>query len=212
MKPGQDETAKRGRRWKRALLLAPVLAGLFAVAVVEAGHPANGKAGGTKGGLFAALADPLSLFAERSPGGRGAGPLLSTKPGLAPEERVLSEVRERDPGPGIAPGIDPVFGVAPDGLAPGGDPPAGDPGGGPGGGDPFGGGGPGPFAAFNPGQPEFLPFAPGSPPRLRHSGGSGARDLGDADPGILRRRRGGAPAATAAAALRRAGFLICPAS
>lgn len=73
---------------------------------------------------------------------------------------MLSEVRERDPGPGIAPGIDPVFGVAPDRLAPGGDPPAGDPGGG----DPFGGGGPGPFAAFNPGQPEFLPFAPGSPP------------------------------------------------
>lgn len=172
VKPGQDEAATRGKRWKRAALLAPVLVGLLVVAVVEGGHPAAGKAGqsGTKagtGGLLAALADPLSLFAERSPGGRGAGPLLSTKPGLAPEERVLSEVRERDPGPGI----DPVFGVAPDGLAPGSDPAAGDPGGGdPGGGDPFGGGpgggGPsfGPFAAFNPTQPELLPFAPGSPP------------------------------------------------
>ena len=157
VKPRQDEAAPRGRKWKRAALLVPVLVGLSLAAVVEAGHPAAGKAGGAmKGGLLAALADPLSLFAARSPGGRGAGALLSTKPGLLPEERVLSEVRDRDPGPGIAPGIDPVFGTAPDGLAPGGDPPAGDPGGG--GGDPFGGASP--FApTFNPGQPEFLPFS-----------------------------------------------------
>lgn len=162
-KPRQDEAAKRSKRWKRAALLTPVLVGLSFVAVFEGGYPAAGKAG-TKGGLFAALADPLSLFAERSPGGRGAGPLLSTKP---PHERVLSEVRDRDPDPGIAPGIDPVFGLAPDGLAPGGGAPGGDPGGAPPvdgglpGGDPFGGApSSGPFG-FNPGQPEFLPFSPG---------------------------------------------------
>jgi hypothetical protein len=165
MKPRQEEAAKRSKRWKRAALLTPVLVGLSFVAVVEGGHPAAGKAG-TKGGLFAALADPLSLFSDRSPGGRGAGPLLSTKP---PHERVLSEVRDRDPDLGIAPGIEPVFGLAPDGLAPGGgappggDPPTGDPGGGlPGdGGFPGSDGAPSSAPFFNPGQPGFLPFSSG---------------------------------------------------
>jgi hypothetical protein len=158
-KPRQDEAAKRSKRWKRAALLTPVLVGLSFVAVVEGGYPAAGKAGTTKGGLFAALADPLSLFADRSPGGRGAGPLLSTKP---PHERVLSEVRDRDPDPGIAPGIDPVFGLAPDGLVPGGGDPPGDgpPADGVFPGDSFGGG-TGSAPPFNPGQSGFLPFSQG---------------------------------------------------
>ena len=205
-KPRQVMTsaAKRGKRWKRAALLTPVLVGLSFVAVVEGGYPAAGQGGTAKGGLFAALADPLSLFAARSPGGRGAGPLLSTKP--PPHERVLSEVRDRDPDPGIAPGIDPVFGLVPDGIVPGGGDPGGDPGGAPpvDGGFPGGGGGApssGPFG-FNPGQPDFLPFSPGpsSPsgpgPGIRR--GSRTGDLGDAHTGLLRRRRGHAPASAPA--------------
>ena len=63
--------------------------------------------------------DPLSLFADRSPGERGAGPLLSTKP----EERVLSTVRDRDPGM-LPAADDPVFASA---LPGAGDPPVGGP-------------------------------------------------------------------------------------
>jgi hypothetical protein len=161
--------AKRGARWKRTLLLVPLFVGLFFVAVAERGHPASSKASKPgKSGLLAMLADPLSLFAERSPGERGAGPLLSTKPG-GPQERVLSEVRERDPGAGdpaaaAPPGPnDPVFGVAPDTFAPGGGAPGGGDPGDPGGGDPgFFPGGPGAVG------PQFLqrptPFvAPGNP-------------------------------------------------
>ena len=54
-----------------------------------------------------AVLDPGSIFAGRSPGERGSGPLFQTKPDrvalapgllpLGPEERVLAEVRERPP-------------------------------------------------------------------------------------------------------------------
>lgn len=53
--------------------------------------------------LTALVRDPLSLLAMRSPGERGAGALLSSKPFRAsrpddaPVERVLSVVRERPP-------------------------------------------------------------------------------------------------------------------
>jgi hypothetical protein len=57
--------------------------------------------------LADAIMDPSSIFALRSPGERGSGPLLQTKgervalaPGLlppGPEERVLANVRERPP-------------------------------------------------------------------------------------------------------------------
>lgn len=48
------------------------------------------------------LRDPLTLLADRSPGGRAAGALFSTKPPRAkppagPTERVLTVVRERKP-------------------------------------------------------------------------------------------------------------------
>ena len=79
---------------------------------------AIGKAGeGGRGGLMSALKDPLSLFAERSPGERGSGALLSTKPDK-PEERVLSSEREREPPLGAASvPPDPAFSFAPDALA-----------------------------------------------------------------------------------------------
>ena len=151
--------ATRIMRWKRTLLLVPVLAGLVFVAVTEQGHPAASKPG--KGGILAALMSPLSLFAERSPGGRDSGALRSTKPertaALGPEERVLPSEREREPPVDAPPAADnPVFGVSPEGPATSGAPPGGDtlPE------DSFGGASP--FApTFNPGQPEFLPFSQG---------------------------------------------------
>lgn len=159
--------AERRRRWTRTLLLVPVLIALFFISIAELGHPAAGKAGRT--GIIAALADPLALFAARSPGERGAGALLSTKPG-GPAERVLSEVRDRDPAAGDPP-ADPVAPITPDDVAalgnglpsdgalPGG---AGGPGGGgaPGGVSPF-------FAPFTPpsfGGAPSDPDTPGSPP------------------------------------------------
>jgi hypothetical protein len=112
------------------LLLVPLLAGLFFVA--GRGDPAISKA--TKA-VMVALADPLSLFAGRSPGGRGPGALLSTKPDkktaaaeIGPEERVLSQVRDRDPDFGGLPALaglnDPAFAPDPgvDGLPGGGGP------------------------------------------------------------------------------------------
>jgi hypothetical protein len=142
----------RRRRWKTALLLAVMLVCLFALSLFDLGQPAAGKAGGAhKTGLLAMLADPLALIAERSPGERGSGPLLSTKPGIAPSERVLSEVRDRDPGLGDAP-ADAFAPVTPEDLA---EIPSGLPGDG---GLPGGGGAPGGPGGFS---PFFAPFTPG---------------------------------------------------
>jgi hypothetical protein len=110
--------AARRRRWRRTLLLVPLLVGV--VAVAEPGPAVIGtaiaKVGGA-GGLVAALKDPLSLFADRSPGERGAGALFNTKPDK-PEERVLSSEREREPPLGAASvPPDPAFSFAPDALA-----------------------------------------------------------------------------------------------
>ena len=65
-----------------------------------------------------AVRDPGSIFADRSPGERGDGPLFQTKPdrvalapGLlpaGPEERVLGEVRERPPETELA-AVGPAF-------------------------------------------------------------------------------------------------------
>lgn len=156
------------RRWKRTLLLVPLLVGLFYAVGVERGHPANGKPG-RGGGLLAMLADPSTLFAERSPGERGAGPLLSTKPDFGPHERVLASERERDPAIGDPPAADdPVFGISPNTL-----PAGGDPGDGALPGDPDGGGG-SPFfspAGGNFGGPQFLPRgAPLVPPVVTNPG------------------------------------------
>ena len=171
--PDHDGVSTRRRtRLTRTLLLVPALVLLFFMSVVEHGHPAVGKAGKT--GLLAALADPLSLFAARSPGARGGGALLSTKGG--PSERVLSTIRDRDPPPD-PPGADnPGLPVTPEDVAALAPPAEGAaPGDGGGSGDP-GPGGPsfGSFAPFSApgggggffpggGAPTFVP-PPGSPP------------------------------------------------
>jgi hypothetical protein len=99
-------------RWKRVLALAPVLVGLFFVAVMDPGSLAVSKVLRTR--IADALKDPLSLFGERSPGGRRLGALLSTKP---PHERVLSTIREREPAPEIPPELgNPIFAAAPEAL------------------------------------------------------------------------------------------------
>ena len=158
-------------------LLVSGFVGLFFVAAVQQGDPATGKVSTTT--LLAVLKDPLTLFAERSPGGRAEGALLSVKPG-GPQERVLSTIRERDPT-GTLPGVgDPVVAGVPEGPGPGGAGPEesvlpGESGGLPGsggGGAPGGFGGPGfargpgglipeDFAAAPPG--EGVPGDPGDP-------------------------------------------------
>jgi len=192
------------RRWKRTLLLAPLLAGLFFVAVAGSGDPATGKA--TKAAaILAALKDPLSLFAERSPGGRGAGALLSTKPGKqaalmdpGPEERVLSQVRDRDPDFGGLPALpgldDPAFAPDPgvDGLPGGGGFPGGGGGGGGPGGGGFPGGGGGPFAG--PFSPQFIPGGGGPP----GGGPPGSDPPGSGPPGTDPPGGGGIPPVTSA--------------
>ncbi len=147
----------------------PLLVCVFFVAVTEHGHPASGKT--RKGGIIALLEDPLSLFEDRSPGGRGTGALLPTKLALADgsKERVLSGIRDRDPGaddPGYVATPEALAADLPsDGILPGG---GGDPGGGgsPGGGG-FGGfgggggggpgGGGGGFGGGGGGGPPFIP-------------------------------------------------------
>jgi len=92
-------------------LLASALAGLVFVGVVEYCDPAFSKVAMAE--IGAALEDPLTLFAERSPGGRGARVLISIK---GPHERVLSTVRERPHV--IPPGLDSfVFAAAPEAVA-----------------------------------------------------------------------------------------------
>lgn len=89
----RNASAGRWVKWKRAFLLAPLLASLLFVSLVERADVAFGKTG--RAMVVAALKDPLSLFADRSPGERGTGPLQMTKSG--PHERVLSTVRDREP-------------------------------------------------------------------------------------------------------------------
>lgn len=157
----------------RTLLLVPLLVGLLFMAVAELGHPAAGKV--RRSGIIAALEDPLSLFADRSPGGRGSGPLLSTKPGLGPEERVLSQVREREAPLGDPPAAgDPLSPVTPEDIAalPNGLPGSGDP--------PGAGGDPGFGPAFF--SPSF-PNALSDPPTIPGGGGPpGSSPPGLSDP------------------------------
>lgn len=122
--------------WPAALL---VVGGTYAFS----SSPMGGKA------IAAALADPLSVFAARSPGGRAPGALTQTKPSrtkgaqrpvelaeVFPSERVLSNIRTRQPdefapadlpdalfvgplaGPagGAVPGIDAITPIVPTGT------------------------------------------------------------------------------------------------
>jgi hypothetical protein len=92
--------------------------GSFILIVFTAGYFMLGTAGGS---ALAAemLANPLSVFAERSPGFRTSGALAQTKLAYAkaksprregaarvPNERVLSNLRSRPPVPPIASGSD----------------------------------------------------------------------------------------------------------
>ena len=186
--PPPDAPAKRSTR-KQVLLLVSGFVGLFFVAAVQQGDPATGKVSTTT--LLAVLKDPLTLFAERSPGGRAEGALLPTKP---PRERVLSTVRERDPS-GTLPGVDdPVVAGVPEAAGPGGPAPeervlSGEREGLPGG----GGGAPGSFGGpgFAPGPggliPEDFATAPpggGTPGNPGIPGDPGDPGVGPGDPGI----------------------------
>lgn len=102
-------------RWGwAAVAVVPVLVWMSAAAM------GGGADGGGSRTLAAVVGDPLSFLAKRSPGGRGAGALLSTKPHRAavgaaaapPAQRVLGRVRERPPI------IPPLEGVAPMAAAP----------------------------------------------------------------------------------------------
>ncbi|HJT43742.1 MAG TPA: hypothetical protein VJ750_09600 [Rhizomicrobium sp.] len=99
-------------RWKRALLLAPLLVGLFVVAVAEPDPRAIGIA--IKDKIIAELKDPLRLYDERSPGRRGSVTLLLKKSKAGPRERVLPTIREREPAPGIPASFTPLLATPPE--------------------------------------------------------------------------------------------------
>jgi hypothetical protein len=170
-----DAPKRNGRR--QALALVSGFVALFFVAAVQQGDPATGKVSLTT--LVAVLKDPLTLFAERSPGGRAEGALLPTKP---PRERVLSTIRERDPT-GTLPGVDdPVVAGVPEAAGPGGPAPEERVLSGEREGFPGGGGAPGGFAPFGGAPGGLIPenFATAPP------GGGGPGDPGPSNPpGIL---------------------------
>jgi len=96
---------------KRAVLLSPVAAGLFVSVVATPLLISEGS----RAAFAAAVKDPLSLLAQRSPGERAPGAMHSTKPPriaqagpVVPRERVLPSVRER------APEISPAAAAAPE--------------------------------------------------------------------------------------------------
>lgn len=85
-------TMKRPKAlWKYGAILAVCLLFSFGVLTDEKDRAA----------IANALADPLSLLDQRSPGARGAGALAQSKPRrqdqAGPSERVLSNVRVREP-------------------------------------------------------------------------------------------------------------------
>lgn len=107
------------RRTRRLALTAAALLLVTGAAVgidelLYSGAHANAVADA----LADAVMDPGSIFAERSPGARGGGLLLQTKPDrvalapgllpVGPEERVLASTRERPPGPEL-PLVAPAF-------------------------------------------------------------------------------------------------------
>ena len=105
-------------RVKPLLFLVPAAFGMTFAASLSPATLAAGKAA-----IVAALKDPLNLMAQRSPGERGAGTLLLTKPNRGPHERVLSGVRERPPAAGAPPGESALPGSGTEGPAAGNAPP-----------------------------------------------------------------------------------------
>ncbi len=141
-----NRTVRRRRRSRKGIrkgwAFAPAALIVFGGAYAFSSSPMGGNA------IAAALADPLSVFAARSPGGRAPGALTQTKASRSkgaerpvelaevfPSERVLSNIRTRQPdefapadlpdalfvgpvaGPagGAVPGIDAVTPVVPTG-------------------------------------------------------------------------------------------------
>jgi hypothetical protein len=131
-----------------------------------AGPGKHGIIAELKGRIVAALVDPLALLDKRSPGRRNPGALHLTKSGVRPHERVLADVRQREPDPDLVPGAErpAIVNIAPAAVAPSGAPPGNISG--------IGGNGypmPGIIGAA-PGFPWFgtafggAPVAPGTPP------------------------------------------------
>ena len=88
----------------------------FAVGAVPAIDLATG--GHHVASFMAALADPLSVMAARSPGARPAGALTQSKPNRGRDERVLAEALTRPLGPTDAPGQAGIVPVVPGVAAP----------------------------------------------------------------------------------------------
>jgi hypothetical protein len=91
---------------RRARLISPVVAGLLAALIMT--PFAIGEGG--RAAVAAAVKDPVSLLAQRSPGERAPGAMYSTKPARvasartspAPRERVLPIERVREPAAPLA--------------------------------------------------------------------------------------------------------------
>jgi len=88
------------RRLRKGLILAGLLiatgTGAGYVVTDRNGHGLGAGISAASAAVTAALADPLAMFSDRSPGGRAAGALTQTK---GPRERVASNVRHRPPPP-----------------------------------------------------------------------------------------------------------------
>jgi PEP-CTERM motif len=118
--------ARRISTWRRKLPIGLALAAIAFLAVakyVRSDMADPGKrafVATLDGGIVSALKDPLALLDERSPGRRGPGVLHLTKSGTGPHERVLADVRQREPGSDLAPGAGPVaiVDIAPAAVAP----------------------------------------------------------------------------------------------
>lgn len=98
-------------RWGVAIAV-----GVQAVVWMSASAIGGDSGGGATRTLASVMADPLSLLAKRSPGGRGPGAMLSSKPSRAltasaappPTQRVLSRVRDRPVGAPVIEGLPPI--------------------------------------------------------------------------------------------------------
>ncbi|HEY1876549.1 MAG TPA: PEP-CTERM sorting domain-containing protein [Rhizomicrobium sp.] len=106
--------ARRSSAWRRKLLIGLALLAISCVAVAEyarsdiADPGKRGIIAALKGQVLAALKDPLALLDKRSPGRRSPGALHLTKSGTRPHERVLADVRQREPDSDLAPSGGPV--------------------------------------------------------------------------------------------------------
>lgn len=103
-------------KWRR------ITGGLVAAGMLASlGPGSSGVLLAAQGGalLQGLLRDPLEILADRSPGARGSGALVQSKPhqGWQPSERVLSPVRDRNPG-AIPVDLDNLAGRAAEVIAP----------------------------------------------------------------------------------------------